>query len=83
MIGWIGAILLSLCGLPQAIHSYKTKSSNGVSLYFLLMWLFGEVFTLVYVFEKTDVLPLLVNYTLNIVFIMVILYYKLFNQDKQ
>lgn len=77
-VGWIGSFLFAVCGLPQAIHSYKHKNSDGLSWGFLLMWGFGEIFSLIYVFQKTDVLPLIFNYTANLVFFMVILYYKLF-----
>ena len=76
IIGWLGGILLALCGLPLAIQSYKTKSSAGISGLFLLMWGAGEVFTLFFLLPKSDVLPLLFNYTCNIVFISIVSYYK-------
>ena len=75
-IGWIGSILLAFCGLPQAIESYKTKSSEGLTWGFISMWFIGEIFTIIYVFPKMD-LPLLFNYTLNMVFLLVMLYYKI------
>ena len=61
-IGWIGSILMAFCGLPQAIESYKTKSSRGLSWGFLIMWFSGELLTLIYILPKMD-LPLLFNYT--------------------
>ncbi len=77
IIGWLGSILLALCGLPQAIHSFKTKSSEGLTWSFIFMWLVGEVFTLIYIVSKSNVAPLLINYCLNIIFLSVILYYKI------
>lgn len=74
MIGWIGATLLALSGLPEAIKAIQTLNSP-LTWTFLLMWLFGEVFTLIYVLQKNrevKLLPLLFNYGLNIVFITVI-----------
>lgn len=71
---WIGSVLLALCALPEAIHSYK-KGKNESSWIFLLTWFFGEIFTLVYVISKVD-WPLILNYGLNIMFIAVILKYK-------
>ena len=62
-IGWIGSILLAFCGLPQAIESYKTKSSEGLTWGFISMWFIGEIFTIIYVFPKMD-LPLLSLFTL-------------------
>lgn len=28
--GWFGSLLLAICGLPQAIKSFKEKNSDGV-----------------------------------------------------
>ena len=75
-IGWIGGILLAFCGLPQAWESYKTKSSEGLTWSFLIMWGLGELFTIVYVIPKWH-WPLIFNYTANIVFISIIAYYKI------
>jgi uncharacterized protein with PQ loop repeat len=75
-LGWIGSIMLALCGLPQAIESFKTKSSAGLTWGFLLLWAFGEIFTFAYIAPKMD-LPLLLNYTANIIFLAIIIYYKM------
>ena len=74
-IGWIGSLLLALCGLPQAIESYKTKSSEGLTWGFILMWFIGELCTFAYIIPKMD-FPLLVNYSANIIFLIIIIYYK-------
>lgn len=75
-IGWIGSILLAFCGLPQAIESYKTKSSAGLTWGFLAMWGLGEIFTIIYIIPKWH-WPLIFNYTANIIFISIIVYYKI------
>lgn len=75
-IGWIGSILLAFCGLPQAWESWKTKSSAGLTWGFLLMWGLGEIFTIIYIIPKWH-WPLIFNYTANIIFISIILYYKI------
>jgi len=75
-IGWIGSILLAFCGLPQAIESYKTKSSEGLTWGFISMWFIGEILTIMYILPQM-VLPLLFNYTANIIFLSVIIYYKI------
>ena len=74
LIGWLGSIMLAICTAPQAWQSYVTKSSEGISLQFLLLWLGGEILTLIYVFPKKDY-PLIMNYILNIFLICVILRY--------
>lgn len=75
-IGWIGSILLAFCGLPQAIESYKTKSSAGLTWGFILMWFVGEILTVIYIIPKWH-WPLIFNYTANIIFLSVILYFKI------
>lgn len=75
IIGWIGAIAFAVCGAPQAWQSYKTKTAEGVSSLFLYLWLIGEIATIIYVIPKGH-LPLLFNYLANLVFISIILYYK-------
>jgi len=75
-IGWIGSILLAFCGLPQAIESFKTKNSDGLTWGFLIMWGVGELFTIIYIIPKWH-WPLIFNYTANIIFISIILYYKI------
>lgn len=76
IIGWLGSICLAICGIPQAWQSYKDKHSEGISWGFVLLWAFGELFALAYVYDKLD-LPLLVNYATNILILGVILYYKI------
>jgi uncharacterized protein with PQ loop repeat len=75
-IGWLGSILLAFCGLPQAIESYKTKSSDGLTWGFIGMWFIGEILTIIYILPQM-VLPLIFNYTANIIFLAVIIYYKI------
>jgi hypothetical protein len=76
-LGYIGSIMLAICGLPQAIESYKTKSSEGLTWGFIGLWFWGEIFTFAYILPKMD-LPLLINYSVNIIFLSVIIYFKLF-----
>ena len=80
-IGWLGGIMLAICGLPQAIKSFREKNSHGISWIFLYLWFFGELLTLVYVVPK-GYLPILVNIIANIIFISIIFYYKYFPKIK-
>lgn len=84
IMGWIGSICLAICGIPQAWQSYKDKHSDGISWGFVLLWAFGEIFALAYVYDKLD-LPLLLNYATNILILAVILFYKIktINYDKE
>lgn len=88
IMGWLGSICLAVCGIPQAIQSYKDKHSEGISNGFLILWSLGEIFALAYVYDKLD-LPLLLNYATNIFILAVIIYYKMYpkksedNNDKE
>jgi len=79
--GWVGSILFALCGLPQAIACWRNGNSDGLDWTFLLAWFFGEVLTIIYVLPKMD-MPLLFNYFLNLLFLFVMLWYKIFPRGK-
>ena len=81
IIGWTGSALFALCGLPQAVQSAREGHSHGLSWLFLLMWFWGEVFTMIYVWPKMDY-PLLANYLTNMVFLVIILFYKISPRTK-
>lgn len=76
IFGYIGSICLAICAIPQAYLSYKQGHSKGISLGFLSLWTFGEIFTLIYILPKADV-PLLINYLSNLIFLSIIWKYKL------
>ena len=79
VVGWVGAVAFAICGFPQAVRSYLDGHSNGLEWGFLLLWLSGELCTLYFVWEdKKKLAPLIFNYTLNILFLGVIIFYKLF-----
>lgn len=73
--GWIGSICLAICAIPQAYKSFKEKHSNGVSWSFIVLWLVGEICTLIYIIP-TGSKPLIFNYVANILFVAVIFFYK-------
>jgi hypothetical protein len=74
-LGWIGGMLLAICGLPETIKTVKNGRCD-LSSGFLLLWGSGEVFTLISVCYDAPFGYLLLNYGLNIVFIGVMCYYK-------
>jgi uncharacterized protein with PQ loop repeat len=76
IIGWIGSLMLSICGLPQAINSYRNKNSDGISWGFILLWLIGEIFLIIYLGYRKEY-PLLFNCGLNVVLASIILFYKI------
>ncbi len=78
-IGWMGAVLFAVCGLPQAYQSIKDGHSRGLNWFFLLCWLFGEIFTIIYIWPKQD-WPLLFNYLMNLAFLGIMVKYKIWER---
>ena len=79
-LGWIGSILFAICGLPQALQSVRDGHSRGLNWFFLLAWFGGEILTIAYVWPKSD-WPLLFNYGINLVFLLVMLRYKIWERS--
>lgn len=75
-MGWFGSICLSLCALPQVIQCIITGNANGINWLFLLMWLSGEISLFIYLLPKNET-ALLFNYGLNIIFLLIIIRYKI------
>lgn len=77
LIGWIGSVIFTISSLTQLINNIKTGNSNGLTWSFLLLWLLGEILTLIYVVLLVNY-PLIFTYTCDILILLVIIYYKLF-----
>ncbi|XP_061374464.1 probable vacuolar amino acid transporter YPQ3 isoform X2 [Gastrolobium bilobum] len=55
--GFISLICWGIAEIPQIITNFRTKSSNGVSLVFLLTWVAGDIFNLVGCLLEPATLP--------------------------
>lgn len=74
-IGYSSTLLLGLCALPAVVVAYRAGKCE-MPLSFLLMWLFGEIFGLVYVIDAGSV-PLIINYTFNTIATMYLTYMRI------
>lgn len=74
LVGWISGVLLALCALPLAYRSHRDKKCD-IDGMFLWMWFLGEVFGLFYV-GSLQKLPLIANYSVNVLAILVVMWYK-------
>lgn len=82
-LGWLGQACLAVCAAPQAYQSFTTGTSSGVNVTFLTLWLMGELLSLIYVIGAySDALPIIVNYCVNMLFVSIIMYYKLFPRNQ-
>lgn len=76
--GWIGGILLALCGLPEVIVTVA-RGYCLVSWGMLLVWMGGEVFTFIPIILRIPKVWLIFNYASNIVFVAILIVYKIFS----
>lgn len=74
-VGWIGGVLLAVCGIPQAIKTIRDGHCD-ISHLFIWAWFLGEVLTLIYIMP-TGSLPLYLNYSVNVIATSIILFYRL------
>lgn len=78
MLGWVGSIMLALCGLPQALQCIREGHARGLNLLFLSLWTSGEILTLIAIVNDANGLwYLLGNYGTNLLFLSIIWYFKL------
>lgn len=78
--GWLGCILLAVCGAPEAWKAF-TEKHTGLTWGLLLMWFFGELLAMVYCIDLGK-WPLLFNYGINITILLPVLWYKTFPGKK-
>ncbi|XP_076959827.1 vacuolar lysine transporter YPQ1-like [Bidens hawaiensis] len=57
VLGIISLVCWGVAEIPQIITNFRTKSSHGVSLIFLLTWIAGDVFNLVGCLLEPATLP--------------------------
>jgi Flp pilus assembly protein TadB len=79
--GWLSTIFLATCGIPMLYKAYKDGNADGVSALFLLMWILGEIFGLIYVTWLWS-LPLIANYLFNLILTIMIARYKFWPRRK-
>ena len=84
IIGWLGSMLFAFCAWPQTSKVYNEKHAHGLSGWFLAMWLAGEVLCFIYVaLQQTLQYPLLANYFINFLMLLVIIYFKLYPHERK
>ena len=72
VLGWLGAMCFAACGVPQAWKCYKDGHAEGLSLWFMLLWLGGEVFYVAAILMEYGFIAwMMFNYAANFVCIMI------------
>ena len=75
-LGWLSAIFLTLCSVPQLWKTIKDGHCKGLSAWFVGLWVIGEWFGLIYLLP-TNQYPLIFNYFMNAVVVSIIMVYKI------
>lgn len=75
LLGWIGSILLASCALPEVVYAFRYKRCT-LTWGFLLLWGVGEAFILIPVIAEIKSPFLIFNYLTNILFVIILIYYK-------
>jgi uncharacterized protein with PQ loop repeat len=83
LLGWVGSICFAVCAIPQTYMVYKQGNAKGVSAYFLWLWIVGEITTILYVLGWLFSIPLLINYTINLICLGFITKYKYFPVNRE
>lgn len=81
-IGWLANMFFATATIPQAVKSIKQGHARGVSVGLLWLSFIGEILAIIYHLAKGLPLPLLINYSVNTVSLLVILYYRYFGRYK-
>jgi uncharacterized protein with PQ loop repeat len=75
IIGYLALIILLICNIPQVVKSLKTHVFDGLSILSIVLKLTGFIFLLIYILLDDKLqLPLLLNYVLNSLGLIIILY---------
>ena len=77
LIGLIGSLLLALCAFPEALSAIETGECK-VGYRMLILWGLGEILMTIYNYQTHNDMWLYINYLLNILFIGIMLKYKMF-----
>ena len=75
MIGTVGAVLTTICWVPQAWRVVRYRNTHAISLLTNLALLAGQICWLIYGFALND-WPLIGSNTISIVFTAIILTMK-------
>ncbi len=80
-LGFVGALTIALCSLPQVYESIKT-GKTGMNGMMVFLWNIGAIQMLIYSYFKTGNTIICAQHVISIIFSGVILYYKVFPRKK-
>ena len=82
-LGWVGHILFAISAVPQSYLSFKQGHSKGISKGLLAMWFGGEGIAIIYGLYEQVPLPLMFNYVINFICLLIIIRYAMYPRGKK
>ena len=79
LYGWLASIFTTIIFLPQLIKAFKTKLTNDISMWMLILSVIGNSFWAAHASLISN-LPLLVCATLIIIISVTLIVFKFFNE---
>ena len=84
IFGWGATISFTICGIPQALQSYRQGHSREMNKYFLVFWGLGYILGLIYAYglnaPLVERLPMFASYILGAMVLLVIVRYKIWER---
>lgn len=71
--------MLAVCGIPELIRTVRDSRCH-IGWGMLLCWYLGEIFVFYHVWNTAKDQALLLNYSINIIILSVMVYYKIFSK---
>ncbi|MCZ8342812.1 MAG: SemiSWEET transporter [Leptospira sp.] len=82
LIGYLAAFLTTVSFLPQVLRVVLTKQTRDISRNMYLLFALGVFFWLIYGILKGD-LPMILANSVTIFFVLIVLYYKLTEGNRE
>jgi MtN3 and saliva related transmembrane protein len=82
IIGYIAAFFTTISFIPQMLRVILSKSTKDISRNMYIILVIGVFLWLLYGFIKND-LPIILANSITLVFTIIILYYKLIEEDSE
>ncbi|TGN18481.1 SemiSWEET transporter [Leptospira idonii] len=82
LLGYFAAVFTTLSFLPQVLRVILTKQTRDISRNMYILLGVGVFLWLIYGFSKSD-LPIILANAFTLIFVLIILYYKLQTEENQ
>lgn len=83
IIGYMAMACLIVAAIPQAIKAVREGHSKGIAGGYIGLLLAGFILMLTYLWVSKPVVPVMINYAVNILMMLIIGYYKVFPRHEK